>query len=268
MNRRIRKNEKALRAVRPNAGIEADYRRRIVALIDDMARSYARWMRAAYRKSPPVLAQDATPAAELQAALNELAKRWQSNFDDGAPKLAKWFAKSASKRSDAALRKILRDAGYSVEFRMSPAMRDILRATVEENVGLIKSIPQEFHTQVQGIVMRSVQTGRDLAGMTKDLQKRFGVTRRRAELISLDQNNKATSALMRARQTEMGIEEGIWMHSHAGREPRPTHLANDGARFNVAEGWYDPDPKVRRKIWPGELIRCHCSWRPLVKGFS
>ena len=89
----------------------------------------------------------------------------------------------------------------------------------QENVSLIKSIASQFHTQVEGMVMRSVTEGRDLSALTKDLQKRFGVTKDRAAFIALDQNNKATSAIQRERQTALGIEEGIWMHSHAGKVP-------------------------------------------------
>jgi uncharacterized protein with gpF-like domain len=72
----------------------------------------------------------------------------------------------------------------------------------------------------------------------------------------------------RARQEELGITEAVWLHSHAGKKPRPTHLANHGKRYNVAEGWFDPDPKVRKHIWPGELINCRCVSKSVVKGFS
>lgn len=259
---------KKFRPVRPNAGIEAQYRRKILCLVDEMARSTVYWLRAQYRATPPRMAQDAIPARELQKAIEELAKRWQVRFDEASEKLAQHFATSTARRSDDVLRKILRDGGFSVKFKMTPAMRDVFKSIVNENVGLIRSIPQQFHTQVQGIVMRSVASGRDLAPMVKDLQEQFGVTRRRAAHISLDQNNKATAMLQRVRQTEIGIEEGIWIHSHGGKTPRRTHLANDGKKFNIAEGWFDPDPRVKKKILPGQLINCRCVWRPVVKGFS
>lgn len=239
-----------------------------MALVREMADSVEYWLRASYRQNTPVMAQDATPAAELQAAINRLTRQWQRRFNQAAPLLARWFAKSMHTRSDAALRKILRDAGISVKFRMTPAMRDILQATVQENVGLIKSIPQQYLGQVQGLVMRSVTAGRDLEFLNRELLKRYDITEKRARLISIDQNNKATSALQRARHLELGLKEGIWMHSHAGKEPRPTHLANDQKRFDIEKGWFDPDPRVRARIWPGQLINCRCTWRPVVKGFS
>lgn len=263
-----KKGDKILPPVRPNVGIERDYRKKLLALVDEMARSTSYWLKAAYRKDPPVLAQDATPAAELDAAIQRMTDRWNRRFDDGARELAAYFARSVYRRSDAALAAILKKAGFTVKFTMTPAMRDVLRATVEQNVSLIKSIPREFHTQVQGIVMRSVQSGRDLATLSRDLQDRYKITRKRAAFISLDQSNKATSALQRVRQTELGIEHGIWQHSHAGREPRPTHLANDEQVFDIKTGWFDPDPRVRERIWPGVLPRCRCTWRAVIKGFS
>lgn len=208
------------------------------------------------------------PAAELNAAVDEMAAVWQGRFDALAPKLARHFATKVGQRSDAALQTALKQSGIAIDFQVTPAMADIMEATVSANVDLIKSIPQRYLENVRGEVMRSVQTGRDLEQLTKYLTEQLGVTQRRAELIALDQNNKATSALARARQLEIGVQEGIWQHSHAGREPRPTHVRMDGKRFNVAEGMYDPDPKVRRHIMPGELINCRCTWRAVLPGFD
>lgn len=251
-----RRNEKLLRPVFPNAGIERAYRRKMQALVHEMARSYHYWLCACWRKKAPVMAQDASPAIDLEKTLRKLFRYWDRRFRAAAPKLAAYFSLAAHKRSDAVLRKILRDSGISVQFRMTRGMQDILSATLAENVGLIRSIPEQYHTQVQGLVMRSVQTGRDLHQLTRDLKQRYDITQARAELIARDQNNKATSAMNRARQAELGITEAVWLHSHGGKKPRKTHIANHGKRYSTAEGWYDPDPKVRKRIWPGELINC------------
>lgn len=265
---RPRKNEKVLRAIHPNAGLGAEYRRKIMRLVDEMSRSYEHWLRAAYRSNPPKMAQDELPAAELERRLRQLGVHWEKRFSEAAPRLAAFFAQRTARQSETVLRRILRDAGVTVKFKMTAELRDIMRATVAENVSLIKSIGSQYHTDVEGLVMRSVSTGRDLSDLTKELQARYGITERRAKFIALDQNNKATSAIQRERQVSVGLEEGVWMHSHAGKEPRPTHLANDGKRFSISQGWFDPDPRVRKKIWPGILPRCRCTWRPVVRGFS
>jgi uncharacterized protein with gpF-like domain len=260
---------KSLGTVRPNAGIEAVYRKKLKALVNEMFKSVMHWVRSAYNANEPVIAQDELPASALKAVIDRLTRQWQRRFGDMSKKMAKHFAMSISKRTDAQLAKILRDGGFTLNnFAMTRAQRDIINATVNQNVALIKSIPQKFLGEVEGMVMRSVQTGRDLGQLSDDLRKQFGVTKRRAALIARDQNNKATSALINARYQEVGIAEAIWVHSTAGKEPRPTHLAAGMAktRYKCSEGWFDPHEG--RHIFPGELINCRCVSRPVVVGFS
>lgn len=255
-----------LRALRPNAGIAEGYRKRLLALVAEMFDSFDYWLRAKYRAHEPVMARDETPAKSLDRELKRLRKRWEKRFDEAAKDLASYFAKAAARRSDDQLRSILRKGGWSVKFTMTAAMRDVLAATVAENVSLIKSIPEEFSTQVEGLVMRSVTAGRDLSTLSKELEHRYGITKRRATFIARDQNNKATAMLTRARFTELGITEAIWLHSGGGKQPRPTHVRNSGKTFDVKKGWYDPT--VKQYIWPGTLPNCRCVSRPVVRGFS
>ncbi len=257
---------KVLRPVLPDAGLEAEYRKKMRAWMQLMHDSVTHWITASYRKNEPVIAQDAVPAKELQKAVKKLVKRWKRNFNEAAPLLAKWFATKAYKRSSKRLQKILKDAGISVQFKMTKAQRDIFHATVNQNVSLIKSIPSQYLTQVEGLVMRSVQVGGDLSTLTHQLEKHFGVTKKRAALIARDQNVKTTSALNRARQLELGIDEAIWVHSHAGKTPRPTHVAMDGNKFKVSKGMWDSHEKAW--VHPGQLINCRCFSRSIIKGFS
>jgi uncharacterized protein with gpF-like domain len=262
------RNEKLLRPVRPNSGLEAAYRRKLDGLIKEMSDSAEYWLTASYRANPPELAADGTPADALRRSIKGLAARWFKRFDAAAPKLAAWFAQATEKRSSSALKKILKDGGFTVEFQMTPAMRDVLDATVNANVAMIKSIPAQYLTEVETMVMRSVQTGRDLGSLTKELEARFSVTRRRAALIAKTQNNMATASMTRARNLEIGLTEAIWVHSHGGREPRPSHVkaGAEKVRYDIAKGWYDP--AIGEFIQPGALIGCRCVGRPVVKGFS
>jgi len=260
------KNDRVLRPIYPCCGTEALYKRKMYELIDEMSASVMYWLSAAYRRNEPVLAQDAVPASELRDAIRKLVRRWQKRFNQAAPKLAKWFALSLADRSDKQLQSILRKGGFSVKFKMTRAQRDILHAAVHANVSLIKSIPQKYLNEVEGMVMRSVQTGRDLQSLQSDLLKNYKITKRRAALISRDQNNKTTAALIRVRQEELGITQAIWLHSGGGRHPRPTHVRNSGKKYDVTTGWFDP--AIKKFIWPGTEINCRCVSKSIVPGFS
>lgn len=314
-----------LLAVRPSIGLEVEYRRRLEALVDAMARSVEYWLKACYRANEPEMAQDtggvaqsdglgdgrtapsgyvrwesaglvsrevvgsnptpstiiagdneaprasllapsvtmdASPAAILDKTMRALGRRWRKNFAEASQELADYYATAAEERSTAALKNILKRGGISVKFSMTRGTNDVLRAAIAEQVSLIKSIPEQYLTQVQGSVMRSVQAGRDLKGLVRDLRKHHGVSRRRAEFIARDQNNKATAAINRARQLSLGLEQGEWIHSSAGRHPRPTHVKQDGKRFSLKDGWYDP--AIKRRIWPGTEPNCRCVWKPVI----
>lgn len=260
--------ERVLRAVRPNGGLEAEYRRRLVALIEALHKSAGYWIAAAYRANPPRLAQDETSAQTLLRSIRELSKRWLAKFDTAAERLADYFATAVEKRSSAALKRILKDGGFSVEWTMTPEMRDVMQATIGQQVGLIKSIPAQYLTQVEGSVMRSVQTGRDLGTLAKELQGHYGVSKRRAAFIARSQNGIATASMTRVRQQQAGITEAIWVHSGGGREPRASHVkaGAEGVRYDVTKGWFDPHEK--QWIWPGELPNCRCVSKAVVKGFT
>ena len=72
--------------------------------------------------------------------------------------------------------------------------------------------------------------------------------------------------MTRARQDELGITEAIWVHSGAGKHPRPTHVAMNGKKYDVNKGMWDP--AVKRWIFPGEEINCRCISRSIIPGFS
>lgn len=256
----------ALKALHPNQGIQAAYRKKLEKLIKAMHRSVLYWLRAQYRKTPPKMAMDdRAPASSLARAIKELAKRWLQNFEDGAWALADYFTGAVHRQTDAALKKILRDAGFSVQFQITPEIADIIEATVQQNVTLIKSIPEQYLKNVEGEVMRSVQAGRDLGSLAKALTKNYGVTKRRAAFIARSQNNLASGAIHRARQIELGLE-ARWRHSGAGKHPRPTHVKNNGNIYDPVKGWYDP--AVKKHIFPGELPNCRCVSISVVPGFD
>ena len=266
--RRLRANPPpTLAPVRPNVGTQAKYRRQLQSLIREMHESVLYWVRAAYRANEPVIAQDELPANVLQRAMTRLSRRWQKKFNELGPKLGEYFAQSANTRSATQLQSMLKEHGFAVSFTMTRAARDVMNATIAEQVGLIKSIPQKYFLEVQGDVMRSIQAGHDMSQLTKALQENYGVTYRRAAFIARDQNSKAIASMTRVRQQEIGVTEAIWVHSGGGREPRPTHLAagKRQQRYDVREGWYDPS--VGKKIFPGELINCRCVSRAVIPGF-
>lgn len=255
---------KTARAVTPNLGVERAYKRAMEKLIDEMSNSFEYWLAAAYKANPPRMevAMDALPSAELSKKIRDLGKRWVKKFDDMASAIAQKFTESGRKATDSSFQQALKDAGFAVEFKVTPVMRDAMNATIAENVSLIRSIPRQYSMEVEGIVMRGFTQGRDLAYITEELQKRHGVTGRRAANIARDQSNKLTATVTQARRVELGLFEAEWIHSGGGKEPRQSHVkaGKDKKKFDIREGCLIDGVH----ILPGQLINCRCSSRTIL----
>lgn len=265
--------EQTLKPVAANRGVEMHYRRALQEMVAEMHGSVQYWMSSAYNKFPPrmvkqldKLAADAAPSGRVKKILDELAARWKLKFEEAAPKISEMYLKSMYNATDNSLRQALKDAGWAVKFEMTPTVRDVFTASVQENVSLITSIPQEYLQQVEGVVMRTYSAGRDLQAMEQELKKLYPEAADRVALIARDQSNKANAAVNRARQTELGITEGIWMHSSAGKTPRPSHVAagKEKRRFNLAKGCYIVEGGKGEFILPGQKINCRCTWRGVL----
>lgn len=244
----------------PSAAIKAQYQKALIKMADEMRDSVTYWLTARYgAREDEIVAADASPTANLLKELRALLRQWGKRFNEFAATRALWFAKSTNRSVTTQLVSSLKDAGLTVKFANSRRVNSILRAIVAENVGLIKSIPQQYLSEVEGIVLRGVQNGRDMGFITEELQGRYKVTRNRAITIARDQTNKATEAISSQRCQSIGVTHGFWMHRSGSKKPRSTHEAMNGTRFELAAGLYDS--AVGYEVKPGELINCHCTFK-------
>ncbi|WP_083274590.1 phage minor head protein [Novosphingobium resinovorum] len=258
-----------LAPIRPSAPIREKYEARAVAEVERMHKDIVREISAAWKRNTPetvLFGSDETSTAALQRVFNLLARKWLKRFDTLSDNLADYFAQAIKDRCDTTLQASLRRGGFSVKFKMTDTMRDAYNAVRAENVGLIRSIGEQHLSNVETLVMQSVSTGRDLKTLTAQLQKQTGITKRRAAHIAMHQNNMATATMRSVRERELGVTEGIWMHSGGGREPRASHKAFSGKRFKLAEGHDFGDGFGH--VLPGQAINCHCTWRAVIPGFT
>lgn len=250
-----------LHAIHPNVGLTVLYQHRLDELISKMQCSIMFWIEQTYRNNPPRLAMDASPAVEFIRQMSTLGTRWMKQFNELSNELSKWFGQSVKQRVDMSFSQNLRAAGFEVPFTNSRIVQDVLAATIGQQVALIKSIGQEHLTDVQGMVLRSVQKGGDLKTLTDELEHRYNLTRKRAAFIASSQNRMSTAAITRVRQQEVGVNKAIWSHSQGAAQPRCDHVAFSAGRYkgdspgpvyDVSKGAHLDDGW----IWPGQLPNC------------
>lgn len=255
-------------AVHANLGVEAWYRDRLYRLIDAMSTDLVTELSVAWALDAPEIgfAHDASPTKIIADLLDKWGKKWSRKLDKLSLDIASKFARKSFSVTDKSLQAAFAKAGFTVQFKPTQRSLESYQAVAAENVGLIRSIPQQYLKDVQVQVWESVKKGADMHTLAKGLRKTYGITTRRAALIARDQNNKAKAVIENTRRQQLGITKAIWQHSGGGKEPRPTHVAASGKPYDLAKGMWDKDEK--EFVWPGTLINCRCTSRAVIPGFE
>lgn len=247
-----------MKPVRYNAGLMKWYGSTLKSFARDMDKDVRSRTLEMFGDSVP-------PVTRIRHTLGELSDEWIGKFTRHAEGVSSEMATRVLQSADLGLKSAAKDAGFSINMQWTEAMQQRKDAIVAENVGLIKSIPQKYFTEVEGMVYRAVAVGGDAKTLTDEIQREFGkregITRRRAVNIANDQIRKATSSLSSVRQQAAGITHGVWVHSAGQAHPRERHVKADGKVFKLSEGY--PCGDRGQNVMPGEEINCSCSWRPV-----
>jgi SPP1 gp7 family putative phage head morphogenesis protein len=218
--------------------------------------------------SAPGVAQDASFASMADRLLRALRKRFNVLFSDLAGGLAEALAKGVDRQSAISLKGSLKELSGGVTLKtdvVGGAVADVIKASIRQNVALIKSIPEEYFLEIEGAVMRSIQSGRGMADLQPFLEKRYNITKNRAALIARDQTSKATTAINRARMQGLGVRKFKWLHSGGGKEPRSLHKnVLNGNVYSLDEPPVIDDRTGERGL-PGQLINCRCRMVPVIE---
>lgn len=264
------RKKKTLKAVNYNAGNIKWYQRELLAEIREMNDDVKRQVIGIIRDNPlaedSVLAMDANPVQLVKRAIDALARKWVEIFVRKASPISDELVKKTETAVDRGLLASARQESLTMNMQWTPAMTEKVDAIIAENVSLIRSIPEKYFTEVEGMVYRAVAKGGDRKQLADEIEasfsKRHGITRRRAEFIARDQTRKATSALSAARQQAAGIVEADWVHSGGGHKPRQSHVkaGKERKRFKLSEGCLIDG----EYIMPGQLPNCGCVWKPVL----
>jgi len=133
---------------------------------------------------------------------------------------------------------------------------DAFGVSLNENVRLIQSIPEQLHASVEALVTNAVLSGKRAEDLATEIVARFSVTESRAALIAQDQVGRWFGSLQKLRQQDAGIESYEWSTSSDERV-RASHRAREGKTYR----WDQPPSGGNH---PGLEIRCRCVAIPNV----
>lgn len=204
----------------------------------------------------------------IEVSLAALRERWSSAvFNRFAERLAAKFVQAVNLQNQQQFQNQYKSFGINI-YAGNQAVSDYLDATVKDNVRLIKSIPDQYLTQVESIVLGNMRAGMRPSAINKQLQDQFGVTERRARVISRDQTSKAANGLAKKRMQSAGFEYFQWITSKDERvRSRHKHIANKVTKYG--KGIYSfSDLPLNDKgipIAPSDDTQCRCVMRPVLE---
>lgn len=252
----------------PPAPAASRYLAELDKLIAVMTRETEREVKKLAEGIEPIGAMDtdASPVSASRILLNKLRARFMKLFRDRAKDMAQRMSNAVVANNDVQMRSSIQQlaGNISVKLNITPDIEARLAAGVQQNVELIKSIPEEYFLRIQGDVMRAIQSGKGEADILKSVRAAGGITERRARIIARDQTSKANSALTIARFEKLGIKKFKWLHSGGGKEPRPLHVAMSGQVYEIAN---PPiiDERTGERGFPSMLVNCRCVAAPVLE---
>ena len=197
----------------------------------------------------------------LTGALQLIKDKWSSQaFKDVSTRLANQFVRSANQVNEKKF-----DIGIDV-FTGSQDLNNYLDASIFDNTRLIQSIPDQYLTQVESIVMTNVRAGGRPAAIAKQLTKQLGVTEGRARMIARDQTAKINGDLTMKRQQNVGFEYFQWITSEDARvRDRHDDISDKVTAYGKGIYRWDNPPISDRgtPIIPGQDFQCRCIARPV-----
>lgn len=251
------------------AGQMERYEKAIGKLTRAMFKEYAKELAIVFRQNEVLtIAQDASISSQARILLNQLRRKFERLFARNAPAIVENIIGGIDKASQASLGESLRKLSGGITLKtdaMPAALQQAVKASIAENVTLIKSIASQYHTQIEGAVMRSLQPGgRGMADVRDALDKYQGITDRRKDLIATNQTRRISAAMSLERAKSAGITKFRWKHSGGGSTQRELHLELNNQVFE-----YDNlpiiDTRTGERGMPGVLPNCRCVAIPIVE---
>ena len=137
--------------------------------------------------------------------------------------------------------------------KAEPDLDKLMRAWELENLKLIRSIPERYVDDLQGVIIRAINEGQSATDLRDTIRATYDQPLNRAETIAVDQIGKLNARITEYRQRNIGITEYRWRGVLDFRE-RPHHRRREGRVIK----WSKPP-------WDGHAgtpIRCRCWAQP------
>jgi SPP1 gp7 family putative phage head morphogenesis protein len=254
----------------PSAAVREWYERQLRMAFKSMIDDYKKELNEALQTKDVEkhFAQDASAEAVMTDVLKRLDKKWTTIFKNYAKMTATAFTEKVDTHSKSTVWHSLKVAGIEQPSKTyTRNIENTLGAAQTFNNTLITNVQRDVHEKVFSSVMLSLTSPdpaqQGTSGIENALKKVGEFSSKRIELIARDQNSKLYASLNVDRMRDNGVEKFMWIHSSAGKVPRPSHVAKDGEIFTMDDSRLWTGPKADQGP-PGWAINCRCRAIPVI----
>jgi SPP1 gp7 family putative phage head morphogenesis protein len=258
-----------------NVGIQQKYSHKLRKLVRKMTQETEKRLLKIFKGDPAyqyfehqkkIAVTDDTIYNQSRNILKELNDKFKRLFNLHAKPAAENMLNNTITVSATSLNsslKMLTGLSIGVDF-IPKGLNQVIKASIAENVSLIKSIPDQYFSDLNNAVMRSITTGNGLKDLYPFIKKYNGQTERRAKNIAYDQTRKAYNQINKQRMMAVGFKKFKWLHSSGSQHPRALHIAMNGKVYSFNDLPIIDENTGEHGI-PGQAINCKCTMTPVYE---
>lgn len=199
---------------------------------------------------------------ETLGQLDRALKRYSRVIEPWARAQARRMLADVSNRDQQAWNRHVKHLGIEMRRTVedTPIGR-LLQQRLEDQVGLIKSLPIEAAERVHRLTLEGLSDSTRASEIAKEIMRTGHVTESRAVMIARTEVSRTANELTRARAEHVGSDGYIWRTS-GDADVRKLHRKLEGKFFR----WDDPPVTGENgeRSLPGGIYNCRCWAEPVL----
>ena len=268
-----KKDNQSLKGQKTNHGIENYYLKRLLTFSRTMNKSFKLWLK-------DLIADDTSEAGffiRLKSDFERLSKFWEQRAEVEANTLPFEIVTKINNEIDNK-NNVKND--FAIANIKSDNIQAILTARIDDNIALIKSIPQRDILRYKNVIFNNIQNfnRKGLADNIKQINNELSQAQQIAEYevkrIVRDQIKKATEQLSQAKAQNLGYEFYQWQTMNDDRVSGKPHgyykgRPKTGGHYYLNGRYYRYDTPTAiidekgNKGTCGQRVNCRCISKPV-----
>lgn len=263
------KKTRVLQKLAPRKNIEVEYRKSIYRVLASIILKVKQRIPKILKRLQPKFTQDSRDAWPdiIEKELQKIKDTWR-NKDENIVRLSKVFVDKVMKSNGEDIERVFKRYNIGINiFADNKLLKNIVRARINENVELVKTIGETLLSKVSTNVYEGATKGLRASEIAKSMIKYSNISLKRANFVARNQLGTFYSNVNKERMLALGVKRYQWLDMRdskvrgnpSGKYPnsKRNHWARNGKTFE-----YENPPAGGH---PGEDDGCRCVARPIFE---